>query len=208
MRPLQVQYERLVSDRNYGNVKIGLMVELGPGDDFDSALSMMKQTVHSAIFWSLLNAGIDATDISIGEGCPEVEIFQCGHCCKTYPTAGLHPTETDDSYLHRRICLSCGQNAIAERKRREAAEQEEAAGKPEPDLVPVVINGEHRMMTAEAITYEQLVKQAFPDATTEPPLMTVTFSRPDRMCGSLTPGESLLGVAGGTIFNVGYTGNA
>ena len=110
MRPSQLEYKRLVSDQHYGNVQVGLVCELGPSDDVDEVLAMMKRTVHSSLYWALLNGGTNPNAIRIGEGTPQVEVADCNSCWRSYPAASLADGK---EYGFRSLCPRCAEKQKA-----------------------------------------------------------------------------------------------
>lgn len=69
----------------------------------------------------------------------------------------------------------------------------------------VIINGRHREVTGQRISYSQLVQLAFPeDQPNETTVYTITYSDPHGKDGTLVSGQDVH-VKEGMIFNVTKT---
>lgn len=85
----------------------------------------------------------------------------------------------------------------------EAGERER--GKPRAGY-DIVVNGEPHTVRDEPVTYEQVIKLAYPEPPFTDPLYTVTFRRGEKPReGTLVKGQSVIVREKGTAFSVTVT---
>lgn len=69
----------------------------------------------------------------------------------------------------------------------------------------VIVNGRQRNVTDHKLTYQQVVKLAFPDDQPDPNILyTVAYANPHGKDGTLTDGQDVT-IKEGMVFNVSKT---
>ena len=82
------------------------------------------------------------------------------------------------------------------------------ADAPHKDYV-IIVNGEKKSVESDDVSYEQVVRIAYPTPPTPDTLFTVTYRKAKEPHeGSLAPGQSVEVKEEGTIFNVKATGKS
>jgi hypothetical protein len=75
--------------------------------------------------------------------------------------------------------------------------------------IRIIVNGEPKIVESEIVSYEQVVRLAYPAPPSPDTLFTVTFrNAQEPREGSLAPGGTVEVRQGGTIFNVKATGKS
>jgi hypothetical protein len=77
------------------------------------------------------------------------------------------------------------------------------------DEFEIVVNAEPQTVPSETVTYEQVVRLAYPTPPSPETRFTVTFrNAKEPKQGSLAPGQSVKVKQRGTVFNVKATGKS
>jgi hypothetical protein len=75
--------------------------------------------------------------------------------------------------------------------------------------IRIIVNGVPNIVEADTVSYEQVVKLAYPAPPSPNTYFTVTFRNAEgRKEGSLAPGQTVQVKREGTIFNVTSTGKS
>lgn len=75
--------------------------------------------------------------------------------------------------------------------------------------IKIIVNGEPKTVESEVVSYDQVVKLAYPDPPAPDTRFTVAFrNAKEPKEGSLAPGGSVEVKKDGTIFNVKTTGKS
>jgi Multiubiquitin len=91
----------------------------------------------------------------------------------------------------------------------ETATAAEAANEKKDKDFTIIINGEPKLVESEVVTYDEVVKLAYPTPPSPDTLFTVTFRNAKKPKeGTLAPGGSVEVKKDGTIFNVKATGKS
>ena len=83
--------------------------------------------------------------------------------------------------------------------------ERENQGKGNDKAFTIVVNGRQRVVQDHKLSYEQLVRLAYPEATPDESIVyTVSYANPHGRDGTLAPGQDVT-VKDGMVFNVGKT---
>jgi hypothetical protein len=75
--------------------------------------------------------------------------------------------------------------------------------------VVIIVNGEQKTVASDDVSYEEVVKLAYPTPPSPDTRYTVTYRKAkEPKEGSLAPGQSVEAKKEGTIFNVKTTGKS
>jgi Multiubiquitin len=73
----------------------------------------------------------------------------------------------------------------------------------------IIVNGEQKTVESRSVSYEEVVKLAYPTPPSPETRFTVTYRKAEKPHeGSLAPGQSVEVKKDGTIFNVKPTGKS
>ena len=73
----------------------------------------------------------------------------------------------------------------------------------------IIVNGEQKTVESRSVSYEEVVKLAYPTPPSPDTRFTVTYRKAEKPHeGSLAPGQSVEVKKDGTIFNVKPTGKS